>query len=107
MNNVPFGIRLRLRRVTQADLAKAIGSSRAHVCQVLNGVPGRGGKTRKKLAPLLTEAECNLLGWDSKGNLLEKARVGGWSGIRMTNGHWSLLFHAEQNVPIGSTPSLP
>lgn len=46
-----------------------IGSSRSHVCQVLLKKPGRGGKTRKKLAQLLNSYELTLLGWDSEGRL--------------------------------------
>ena len=69
MKNAPLIASLRERGVRQEDLAERIGSSRAHVCQVLNGVPGRGHRTRKKLAPLLTERERTILGWTTEGKL--------------------------------------
>ena len=69
MRNGPFIASLRERGVRQEDLAERIGSGRSHVCQVLNNVPGRGGRTRKKLAPLLTPRELTLLGWAFDGRL--------------------------------------
>ncbi len=99
MNNVPFGVRLRLRCMTHAQLAEAIGSSRSHVSLVLSNTPGRGGKTRKKLARLLTSDERGLLGWDAHGNLLERTRVGRWHVERDAQGRVHPMFHAEQNVP--------
>lgn len=69
MLNGPLIASFRERGVRQEDFAEAISSSRAHVCQVLNGVAGRGGRTRKKLAPLLTERERALLGWTADGQL--------------------------------------
>jgi transcriptional regulator with XRE-family HTH domain len=68
--NWPLSDSLRARGVRQEDLAVCIGSSRSHVCQVLNGVPGRGHQTRKKLAPLLTPDERELLGWTPDGELV-------------------------------------
>lgn len=65
MKNAAFIDSLRARGLTQAALASAIGSSRAHVCLVLNNTPGRGRLTRKKLAPLLTPSERALLGWST------------------------------------------
>lgn len=70
MLNAPLIASLHLRGLTQSDLAGLIGSSRAHVCQVLAGVPGRGGRTRKKLAALLTPRELSLLGWDTDGRIV-------------------------------------
>jgi len=58
---------LHLRGLNQERLAALIGSSRSHVCQVLLKKPGRGGKTRKKLAAHLNSYELTLLGWDEKG----------------------------------------
>jgi transcriptional regulator with XRE-family HTH domain len=69
MRNAPFIAALRDRGLTQEALAERIGSSRAHVCQVLNGVEGRGGYTRKKLARHLTARELDLLGWDALGRV--------------------------------------
>ena len=60
---------LRARGVTHEKLARAVASSRAHVCLVLANKPGRGGHTRKKLARLLTLGELDALGWDTHGNL--------------------------------------
>lgn len=72
MKNALLGHLLAERGWTQARLAAHIGSGRAHVSQVLNNVPGRGHRTRKKLAPLLTQRELDLLGWTATGT---RARV--------------------------------
>jgi hypothetical protein len=88
--------------MTQEALARAIGSDRSHVCRVLSNVPGRGGQTRKKLAPLLTEEERLLLGWDAVGNLLKKTRVGGWDVERSRDGRVRSVFRGEREVPTGS-----
>lgn len=69
MKNAPLAASLHLRGLTQQGLADRIGNSRAHVCQVLSGVPGRGYRTRKKLAPWLTERERAMLGWDDQGRV--------------------------------------
>lgn len=69
MKNAPFIASLRARGMRQEDLARRIGSSRAHVCLVLNGVTGRGFQTRKKLAPHLTARELELLGWNARGEV--------------------------------------
>lgn len=55
---------LKKRGLSIRALAKAIGSSRAHVSLVLNNAPGRGGQTRRKLAKLMTEEERGLAGWN-------------------------------------------
>lgn len=75
MKNALVGHLLAERGWTQAKLAAAIGSSRAHVSLVLNNTPGRGYRTRKKLAPLLTARELDLLGWDAIGQLRGKGHV--------------------------------
>ena len=69
MKNAPFYASLHARGLVAADLARAIGSSRAHVCLVLNNTPGRGHYTRRKLAGHLTERERRLLGWGPSGQL--------------------------------------
>lgn len=51
-------------------LAELIGSSHAHVSQVMNNKPGRGGQTRRKLAALLTDRELALVGWGREGRLV-------------------------------------
>ncbi len=53
------------RGMTVEKLAAAILSGRAHVTQVMANKPGRGGQTRRKLNPLLTTAERELLGWEN------------------------------------------
>jgi hypothetical protein len=73
VKNAAFYARLHARGLTAAALAAAIGSSRAHVTLVLGNTPGRGGLTRRKLAPLLTEAERELLGWSVAGALVERS----------------------------------
>jgi predicted naringenin-chalcone synthase len=54
--------------MTIGYLAAEIGSSRAHVCQVLNNTPGRGMWTRRRLFPHLTEKEMEALGWSEEYN---------------------------------------
>ncbi len=69
--------------LTQEMLAILAGTSRAHLNQVLNNMPGRGHQTRKKLVRLvwteghanageriLTDEMLNELGWDENGKLL-------------------------------------
>ena len=82
MKNIRFYQLLHLGRQptggiwTVEALAENISSSRAHVTQVLNNVPGRGHQTRRKLARLF---KANFtywrdllltLGWDENGNRL-------------------------------------
>lgn len=67
MKNALLSASLRERGLSQEKLAVTIGSSRAHVCQVLNNVAGRGYRTRKKLAALLTARELAAVGWDMYG----------------------------------------
>ena len=55
-------------RMTTGELARQIGSNRAHVCQVLNNKPGRGMWTRRRLFPHLTEKEVEALGWSGEYN---------------------------------------
>lgn len=55
------------RRMTTTLLAEKIGSSRSHVTEVLNNVPGHGGNsTRRKLLTLMTHDELSTLGWSQK-----------------------------------------
>ena len=63
MKNRAFYRLLHARGLTVTRLAREIQSSRAHVNQVLNNVPGRGGHTRRKLRPLLSTPELVALGW--------------------------------------------
>lgn len=67
---------LHARGENTTTLAAKICSSRTHVGQVLNNDPGRGGQTRRKLAPLLTPEELALAGWDQAGNLLSSVPHG-------------------------------
>jgi hypothetical protein len=55
-------------RMTTSELARRIGSSRAHVCQVIANVPGRGIWTRRRLFPHLTQKEVKALGWSEEYN---------------------------------------
>jgi hypothetical protein len=61
------------RGETTTTLATKIGSCQSHVSQTLANDPGRGARTRKKLAPLLTEQELELAGWNADGTLKAKA----------------------------------
>jgi len=54
--------------MTTGELARRIGSGRAHVCQVLNNKPGRGIWTRRRLFPHLTKKEVEALGWSEEYN---------------------------------------
>ena len=58
-----FKRRLRERGETISSLARKTFCGRSHVSQVVNGRPGRGGHTRRKLAQFLTAEETALLGW--------------------------------------------
>lgn len=74
-----FHILLHGRGVTVGDLAKAIGSHRSHVCQVLNGYTGVGGRTRVKLAGYLTDEEREALGW---ADMFGRATCSMWNSPR-------------------------
>ncbi len=60
---------LKARGVTLKSLAAQAGVSRPHLSLVIAGIPGRGGQVRRKVAPLLTEAERQLLGWSETGEI--------------------------------------
>jgi hypothetical protein len=64
---------LKGRRVTLKTLAAQAGVSRPHLSLVIKGTPGRGGQVRRKVAPLLTEAERQLLGWNEMGEVNPKS----------------------------------
>jgi hypothetical protein len=64
VKNWPFFKSIHGRGETVETLAVKIHSSRSHVNQVLANKPGRGGQTRKKLIPLLTDEEIAALGWE-------------------------------------------
>lgn len=55
------------RRMNFTRLAAAAGLGRSHVSQVLNGHPGRGGQSRRKLAKVMTEVEKEVMGWGQAG----------------------------------------
>lgn len=69
MKNWPFYRLLHGRVETTTSMARAIGSGRAHVSEVLANRPGHGHRTRPRLAALLTEQERELLGWDASGRV--------------------------------------
>jgi hypothetical protein len=56
-------------RMTTTLLAALAGVGRCHLCQVINNVPGRGGKTRRRLFPHLTSEEIKALGWEREYEL--------------------------------------
>ena len=72
MKNRALILSLHRRGETIGTLARKIQSGRPHVTQVLNNTPGRGHHTRKKLAPLLTHGELQLLGWDPSGRIVPR-----------------------------------
>ncbi len=61
---------------TVEKVAEAIYSSRAHVTEVLNNKPGRGGKTRLKLVRFFKQNftfwrdMLAALGWDEDGGIV-------------------------------------
>jgi hypothetical protein len=57
------------RGETVQSLAQKAGTGRCHATQVLANKPGRGHLTRRKLAPLLTFSELELLGWNLNGTI--------------------------------------
>lgn len=63
---------LKGRGVTLKALAAEAGVSRPHLSLVIAGTPGRGGQVRRKVAPLLTEGERQLLGWSEDGELIQR-----------------------------------
>jgi len=65
---------LHARGQTVEKLAQLARTGRTHAGQVLAGVPGRGGQTRRRLALLLTPDELQLLGWTSGGQLFPVER---------------------------------
>lgn len=68
MKNYALHRSLHARGWTTTKLAARLGTSRSQVSQTLNNDPGRGYRTRGKLAPLLTPDELALVGWDAQGN---------------------------------------
>jgi hypothetical protein len=84
MKHYEFHRSLRARGMSLEKLAAAIGlKSHAHVSRVITGRHGKW--TRRRLAPLLTERERALLGWDSEGKAVAQSSTG-------------------NNVPIGDPP---
>lgn len=63
-------LHLRRRGVTVVSLAEKAGVGRSALTQILAGTPGRGGLTRRKIAPHLDAEELSLLGWDRTGKLV-------------------------------------
>lgn len=61
---------LRERGMTLTQLAEQARVNRAHLSEVIANRPGRGAQVRRKVAPLLTKRELQLLGWDNEGRLL-------------------------------------
>jgi hypothetical protein len=70
MKNWDLIQKLHHRGISVTKLARMIGSTHAQVSMTLNNTPGRGYRTRPKLAPLLTAEELKILGWDEKGTIL-------------------------------------
>jgi hypothetical protein len=70
------------RGVTVERLAALAGTGRAHATQVLANKPGRGYRTRARLAGFLTLRELDLLGWEEVGQLppMSPVRVHGYDG---------------------------
>lgn len=66
MNDWKFCQSLKKRGLSQTALARLAGVGRCHLSQVLANVPGRGGHTRRKLFPHLTEDEILMLGWGAE-----------------------------------------
>ncbi|HEX3988176.1 MAG TPA: hypothetical protein VHZ30_02015 [Verrucomicrobiae bacterium] len=60
------------RGTSVTKLARTLTTSHAHVSQVLNNTPGRGYLTRPKLAKLLTPPELALVGWNHRGEQINK-----------------------------------
>lgn len=54
---------------TVEKLAAQVRTSRTHLQRVLANVPGRGKRTRWRIAPWLTLAELDLLGWPEPGKI--------------------------------------
>jgi hypothetical protein len=63
MKNREFYRRLHARGLDTKKLAAILLTSRPHLTDVLNNVPGHGFQTRQKLFLVLTPAEIKLLGW--------------------------------------------
>ena len=83
-------------RMTTTLLAERAGVGRCHLCQVINNVPGRGRKTRRRLFPHLTYEEIQALGWEWEYEL--------WSRHRPDR---RCLRSTENNVSIEKIPEQP
>lgn len=88
---------LRARRLTLTSLALLAGCGRSHLSQVVNGHPGRGGLTRRKVARHLRPEELAALGWDSMGR--RKDPPSGNAPLRP-------MFHVGRTPEPSSPPSL-
>lgn len=66
----PVVYHLRQRGVTVTALADVAGVGRSALAQILYGTPGRGGKSRRKIAVHLDDDELALLGWNREGKLV-------------------------------------
>jgi hypothetical protein len=78
-------------RMTTTLLAALASVGRCHLCQVINNVPGRGGKTRRRLFPYLTYEEIKALGWEREFEL--------WSRHLPDR---TCLCSTQNNVPNGT-----
>jgi hypothetical protein len=69
MKNYELLRSLHFRGETTTTLAQKIGSCQSHVSQTLANDPGRGARTRRKLARLLTPEELVMAGWNEDGSM--------------------------------------
>ena len=66
---------------TVERLALSIGSTRAHVTEVLNNVPGHGGRTRRRLVLVIRwnfdhwREMLSALGWAEDGSLKDEGKA--------------------------------
>ena len=58
---------LKARGLSVTKLAKMAGVTHSQASLTLNNTPGRGYRTRPKLAPWLSTEELRLVGWDDEG----------------------------------------
>lgn len=72
----PILLKLKHRGLRVKDLAEQARVSRCHLSEVLQNKPGRGGQTRRRVAPLLLPEELALLGWDENGRMKGPSRTG-------------------------------
>lgn len=81
MKNPELVASLKARGLSVSKLARLVGIDHRQVSMTLNNVPGRGYRTRPKLARLLTAFELELVGWTSEGRKIADEPIADSQGV--------------------------